>query len=489
MEGLEISEINFSSIDLKKRRFDSEFYKKDNLFANELLLSKPNKPFGEIIELLTDYHANGSYETLREHVVLLQEPNYAHMIRTTDFIRDDFEKDIISITENAYKYLTKTQLFGGEILINKIGTYTGQSFLMPEVKRPSSLGMNIFMLRLKKGYSSMFYQVYLTSKIGKILTEQKISGASPKSIDKESIRDILIPLFSDNFQKSIEVLVKKSLNTKQAQKDTYKKAENFLLKELKLENFHPSKEPVNIKNFKESFVSSGRLDAEYYQPKYEQVVDRIKTTNFDTLSNLVKIKKSIEPGSDAYSEEGLPFIRVSDYNKFGFSEPDKKLSFSFYKENEEKLNKLKPKKETILFSKDGSVGTAYMLRNDANFVTSGAILHLTVRDKTQIIPEYLTLALNSKLVQMQAERDAGGSIILHWRVGEIENVVVPVIDFPIQEKIAELVEESFKLKKQSEQLLELAKTAVEKAIEENEEKATNYINEKLTELKITIDYE
>ena len=64
--------------------------------------------------------------------------------------------------------------------------------------------------------------------------------------------------------------------------------------------------------------------------------------------------------------------------------------------------------------------------------------------KKQIIPEYLTLALNSKLVQMQAERDAGGSIILHWRVGEIENVVVPIIDYTKQEEIAELVEESFK---------------------------------------------
>ena len=76
---------------------------------------------------------------------------------------------------------------------------------------------------------------------------------------------------------------------------------------------------------------------------------------------------------------------------------------------------------------------------------------------------------------MQAERDAGGSIILHWRVSEIENVVVPIIDYAKQEKIAELIEESFSLKKQSEHLLEVAKKAVEIAIEENEETAMNYI--------------
>ena len=139
------------------------------------------------------------------------------------------------------------------------------------------------------------------------------------------------------------------------------------------------------------------------------------------------------------------------------------------------IKKLKPKKETILFSKDGSVGTAFMLRNDADFITSGAILHLKVKNKEKVIPQYLTLVLNSKLVQMQAERDAGGSIILHWRVGEIENVIVPIIDFSKQQEIADLVEESFRLRSQSEHLLAIAKRAVEIAIEEGEEVGLEYI--------------
>ena len=130
---------------------------------------------------------------------------------------------------------------------------------------------------------------------------------------------------------------------------------------------------------------------------------------------------------------------------------------------------------TSLFSKDGSVGIAYHLRQDYNGITSGAILHLTVRDENRVIPEYLTLALNSKIVQMQAERDAGGSIILHWRSSEIENVVVPIVDYEKQQQIANLIEESFALKKQSENLLEVAKKAVEIAIEENEEVAMKYI--------------
>jgi restriction endonuclease S subunit len=107
---------------------------------------------------------------------------------------------------------------------------------------------------------------------------------------------------------------------------------------------------------------------------------------------------------------------------------------------------------------------AYMLREDADFITSGAILHLTVKNR-KVLPEYLTLALNSKVVQQQAERDSGGSIILHWRTNEIENVVVPVIDDKIQQQIAELIEKSFYLCSESERLLNEAKDMVEREIE------------------------
>ena len=76
---------------------------------------------------------------------------------------------------------------------------------------------------------------------------------------------------------------------------------------------------------------------------------------------------------------------------------------------------------------------------------------------------------------MQAERDAGGSIILHWRKEEIEKVVVPIIDFKKQQQIASFVEESFHLKAESEILLEVAKKAVEMAIEEGEGEAMEYL--------------
>ena len=77
---------------------------------------------------------------------------------------------------------------------------------------------------------------------------------------------------------------------------------------------------------------------------------------------------------------------------------------------------------------------------------------------------------------MQAERDAGGSIIQHWKPSEIEEVIIPKLPLDHQKKISDRIQQSFKLKKQSEQLLEVAKKAVEIAIEQNEATAIDYIN-------------
>jgi restriction endonuclease S subunit len=98
-------------------------------------------------------------------------------------------------------------------------------------------------------------------------------------------------------------------------------------------------------------------------------------------------------------------------------------------------------------------------------VTSGAILHLSIKDKSKVLPEYLTLALNSEVVKMQAERDAGGSIILHWRVSEIEDTVIPIVSYKLQHRIAELAAQSFTLHEETKRLLEDAKEMVEREIE------------------------
>ena len=139
------------------------------------------------------------------------------------------------------------------------------------------------------------------------------------------------------------------------------------------------------------------------------------------------------------------------------------------------IEDLYPKKDTILLSKDGSIGIAYKMEKDIEAVTSGALLHLTVKDSNVVLPDYLTLLLNSPIVQLQAERDCNGAIIQHWKPSDIEKVLIPVLDIAKQRDISDKVQESFQLREESKCLLDLSVKTVEMAIETDEETALRWL--------------
>ena len=239
------------------------------------------------------------------------------------------------------------------------------------------------------------------------------------------------------------------------------------------DSFVEPKEICSVKSFTEGFVKSGRLDAEYYQEKFDVLFDKLAEFNTEKLVDIVNISKSIEPGSDVYGDEGIPFVRVSDLSKYDISEPEIHIPKLIYPN----IETLYPKKDTILLSKDGSVGIAFKVNHDMECVTSSAILHLKIKDTSLIQADYLTLVLNSRVVQLQAERDAGGSIIQHWKPSEIEQVLVPILDETTQSSISNLMQQSFELRRKANERLEFAIHAVELAIEQGETEAIKYLSE------------
>jgi len=76
---------------------------------------------------------------------------------------------------------------------------------------------------------------------------------------------------------------------------------------------------------------------------------------------------------------------------------------------------------------------------------------------------------------MQVERDCGGSVILHWKPEQVKRLQIPILPLEIQQEIASLVQQSHEARRKAKELLEVAKKAVEIAIEEGEEKAINFL--------------
>ena len=255
--------------------------------------------------------------------------------------------------------------------------------------------------------------------------------------------------------------------------EEYRKAETMLLGELGLLNWKPKHRLSFIKNFSAT-QSSKRIDAEYFQPMYEEVVKSIKASkNHSKLGDIVSIKKCIEPGSEAYQDSGIPFLRVSNISKFGINNDNQQyVSELLY----ESLKTYQPKKGEILLSKDATPGIAYYLKDSpGKTIPSGGILRVIVKDTNYVYREYLHFVLNSIIVQKQIERDAGGSIINHWLVDQVKDTLIPILPISVQKKIAEKVDQSFSDRKQSKQLLDIAKRGVEIAIEKSEAEAEKWM--------------
>src|SRR5699024_3437601 len=280
---------------------------------------------------------------------------------------------------------------------------------------------------------------------------------------------LVIPVFSKHFNNVIKSGIKDSEILFQQSVQTYKLAEQLLLKKLNYDKLKKNESNVSIKNLSKSFLDSGRLDHEYYEPRYDDLLNLIKENKYKRLNDIVDIRQSIEPGSMAYESEGIPFVRVSNLSKYEITPTS-----IFLNKEDFPVEDLKPKKDTILLSKDGSCGIAYKVDENMDIITSKAIIHLDITD-SGVLPEYLALVLNSIITQMQAKRDAGGSVIKHWKIDEIKNILIPILSLDIQKELEENIKESYKLRNKSKEIVEYVTESFNIAIKSGEEKALEYI--------------
>ncbi len=440
-------------------RFDAEFFKPEYLEIEEKLRKINNNLLDNLITKLTDYHANGSYQILREHVDLLDKPDYALMIRTVDFETDNFENNVKYISENAYNFLDKTKLYGGEIIINKIGN-AGRVYFMPYLNRKVSLGMNQFMMRANNKINNYFLYIFLISKFGKKIIERRISGAIPLSIDKQSVKNITIPILPQSFQLQIEKIVKSAYEKQTRSKQLYKEAKEALLKELDLLDYKPE-HILSFETTKKEADEAQRFDAEYFQPKYEEIIKKIENYEggFDIVGNVLNFnKKNFFPKENELYNY-IPLSRVSNSGEIEIPEKE-------FGENLPTRARRKVKKgEIILSSISGSLETSAIIGEEhKNFIVSNGFY---VFSSNKINSETLLILFKSQIIIKLLQRISKGAILGGYDLTAFEKFKIPIIKPQIQKQIAKKIYESHELRKESKELLEMAKRRVEEEIEKN----------------------
>ena len=294
--------------------------------------------------------------------------------------------------------------------------------------------------------------------------------------------------FEDLIAKTVKVSIVESERVQQIETQ----ADRILLSELGLTDWRPESRLTFVKNFSD-MQRAGRIDSDYFQPRYESVVNAIRKYpgGSATLGDLVTFKRGVEVERLQTLETGIPLVRVNNLSPYEVTEK-KYISDERYTD----LQELQPQKGDILLSTDGTPGIAYYVHSrPKQMIPSRGILIL--KSKTETVGnQSLTLILNSILTQEQVHRDVAGSLsIRRWRSDQVASIRIPLLSREKQVEIEQKLSEALQRHHRSKKLLETAKAAVDLAIEQEERTASNWLesahrdlrngrNEELTDSQI-----
>ena len=205
-----------------------------------------------------------------------------------------------------------------------------------------------------------------------------------------------------------------------------------------------------------------RVDAEHFQPKYELLIEHLgKTGKTDLLGNRVTqpIRRGLQP---TYVEDGEVIVVNSQHLERHLLNIDatERTDEIFWKNN--KRCQLQ-RNDVLLYSTGAYIGRTNAWLEDQKAITSN---HVTIiRPDNTCNPLYLAAYLNSPLGLLQVECWASGSGQREIYPTDITQFVVYLPSMELQQRIADLVSQSWKARQKARQLLKEAKHKVEAMIE------------------------
>ena len=434
-------------------RIDPQHYANSTLKRHRLISKKEHIVFDEHIQKIES--GRNLSQTNNGKNLFLRTQNIGHILPNLNNI---------SLTNE-----TMDSCEGGDLLFVRVGGVGDNCVVTPQFE---GYAFSDNVLRIKISFIDPFYcSVFFNTNFGRQYFKGYFKGTARSLISSANFQNLIVPQPSDRFQQQIRKLVLESDDLTLCAFKFYHQTEKLLLSQLGLDDWQPNKKISFVANYSET-ANANRIDADYFQPHYKKLLIKLDTHLTKLLSQIVDFDKGVEVGSSAYEAGGIPFIRVSDISENGFEKTEKHISKELYRELKDSFS---PKKGDVLFTKDGTIGRSFVVQKDEEAILSGAFLKLKIKPDANVKPDYLALVLNSMICKSQIERLSGGAIIAHLRPDDAMGMTIPILGEDVQSKICEMIEESREQRAESKRLLDVAKRAVEIAIEQDEDIAFQFI--------------
>ena len=456
-----MSEVNLSAVASADRsvRIDSEFFKKDDL---ERLRNLERLPHASLKPLTRKIDVGYVGAMTAEYTADDTEPKLLQTRNIDEFIPND--NDLIHINRSFHDELKKSQIHTNDILIARSGSFGNAAIWLHKETVNSS---DIIIIEADAEQIEPCYMVaFLNSKYGRFQLERYASGAVQEHVNLTILENLKIALLSGGVQKRISSAVYEAYNMLMQSRKAYCDAESSLLKELGFANWRPADGGVSTKSLSET-IAAERIDAEYFQPKFDEIEVRIRNRAADILfaadALIVGMCKSDDDKVERY-------IELADIGASGTVESCTKAEFAVLPS---RARQRVSEGQVIVSSIEGSLKSCALITPEFDGALCSTGFHRFQTDK--INPETLLLLFKSWPIQELLKRGCSGTILSGISADSLANVPLPILPRRIQSSLADKVRESFRLRNESKRLLDLAKSAVELAIEKGEDSALSYM--------------
>ena len=472
MDGLDFQEIKKSELE-NEFTIGAEYYGKK--YVESISVVKQQKktiPLGQMWILATDGdHGSPDY----------QESGVLYLL--SECVKEGYieKAKCRYITEAKNRELKRSCLHPGDIVVTKTGVYFGKSAVIPESIPEANTIAHVGKITLKSQYNPYYVSTFLNCKYGYYQLRRRGIKATRPEIKLVEFPDIVIPEFSDRLYSAVEASVRKANTLLELASGTMELSAKLVMDSLAIGSSYAERISKALVSFKNSFQLTGRLDAEYYQPKYDGYLSALEQFETTKIPNEFDVLKNSGTNyAEGVSDVGV--IKTKQLTNTGVN-TDGIESYFTHETCIENKSTFVVNNDVVFASMGvGSLGKVSLFSYDGDkpFVTDSTLRIYRAKETACVLPEVLCIFLQSTIGQELIYRYVVGSTgIINIYDDDIAKIPIPVLDAEIQKDIAAKVQESFALRRQSKQLLEYAKQAVEIAIEQREDVALAWLKDKV----------
>jgi type I restriction enzyme S subunit len=475
LEGLEVSEIRLSQLE-RTARIDSEFYKKGNILTSKVLSDKFSVPITNFVGV-----SDGNHMTISDSYV---DDGGIPYYRGSDIYNFFIEQSPspLRIDEKIFNVsnMKRSHLKEGDVLISIVGAIIGNLSLV-KTNAKATCSCKLAILRPKENVSELI-AIFLKSEFGQNQIQKFKRGAAQTGLILEDFDQILVPKQIFLLNSIIEKLVGLSYKKLEDSYCAYSRAESLLLSEIGFDGFVPSADNINTKNYSESFLSSGRLDSEYYQPKYEQYEQAVLGCSLGhTLiqDEFVPVKEGANLTKSEYKYIEIGDVNVGDGSCNYTIRPTEELPANakyLVQKGDLLISKVRPNRGAVTI----------IPFDEPDLIVSGAFTVLRAKPKSVFSNETLKVLLRTSVYKDWLLKFNVGTQYPVIKDEDILNLPIPKISAEKQLEISTKIKEAEVMRHKSESLLEIAKRAVEIAIEQDEIIAERYIQDECQKIGVSL---